>query len=149
LGNGYLAQAWKYYDFKIKALDSLGSVREEIKIIPFSLFDKLRRGAIDTWDFQWVYSVLIHKGIVINPVVNLVRNIGLFTGTHRSFKVPVYFMDLKYGQSSVLKHPEQIVADKLSDLKQWRKLTRVLPFYKRYFRRLIYLFENLIRTDPI
>ncbi|MDZ4710492.1 MAG: hypothetical protein SH818_18985 [Saprospiraceae bacterium] len=64
-----------------------------------------------------------------------------------SSQVPGYFRDLKYGQSTVLKHPEHIVVDRLSDLNPWGKLTRVLPFYIRDSRRLICLFENLFYTD--
>jgi hypothetical protein len=39
-------------------------------------FDRVYEGKIDTWDYQWQYSVLKNNGVAIVPEVNLVSNIG-------------------------------------------------------------------------
>jgi hypothetical protein len=39
-------------------------------------FDKTYQGAIDTWDYQWILSTLIHGGLVVSPAANMVRNLG-------------------------------------------------------------------------
>lgn len=45
-------------------------------------------GKIDTWDYQWIYSQLINKGLTIYPSVNLVENIGFNEfATHTTNKV--------------------------------------------------------------
>jgi len=39
-------------------------------------FDKVKRGEIDTWDYQWHYSVMKRRGRCVVPGVNLISNIG-------------------------------------------------------------------------
>jgi hypothetical protein len=39
-------------------------------------FEKTYIGEIDTWDYQWIFSNLYHKGLVVSPSVNLIKNIG-------------------------------------------------------------------------
>ena len=41
-----------------------------------SLYDRLYRGEIDTWDYQWGFAKLINSGLSIIPKYNLIRNIG-------------------------------------------------------------------------
>jgi len=41
-----------------------------------SLFHYVFDGNIDTWDYQWVYSIWANGGVSIVPQRNLVRNIG-------------------------------------------------------------------------
>jgi len=41
-----------------------------------SLFQSVYDGNIDTWDYQWVYSIWANSGLTIAPARNLVRNIG-------------------------------------------------------------------------
>ena len=83
------------------------------------IFDKVYAGDIDTWDYQWVFTKLIHNGLSITPKVNLISNIGFseeathttnkgderenlerkeleFPLVHPSFMVKNYEMDHKY-----------------------------------------------------
>lgn len=41
-----------------------------------SLFDRVYENLIDTWDYQWVYSIWKHNGIAVIPNVNLIKNVG-------------------------------------------------------------------------
>lgn len=48
-----------------------------------SLFQYVYDGNIDTWDYQWVYSIWANSGLSVAPARNLVRNIGFHaTATH-------------------------------------------------------------------
>jgi len=40
------------------------------------IFDKMHRGEIDTWDYQWHFTVYAHRGLCIVPRTNLITNIG-------------------------------------------------------------------------
>lgn len=40
------------------------------------ILDRVQRGEIDTWDYQWTASVWHHGGLTATPQVNLVTNIG-------------------------------------------------------------------------
>jgi hypothetical protein len=47
------------------------------------MMDASFEGSMDTWDVQWLYSILIQNGLVINPSVNLVTNLGFAqSGSH-------------------------------------------------------------------
>src|SRR5262249_49341296 len=46
-------------------------------------FDRTAAGEIDTWDFQWIYTVIEQGGLACYPTRNLVSNLGLRAdGTH-------------------------------------------------------------------
>ncbi|OBF52878.1 methyltransferase type 11 [Mycobacterium sp. 852002-50816_SCH5313054-b] len=42
-----------------------------------SAFQSAFDGNIDTWDYQWVYSIWANSGLCVAPARNLVRNIGM------------------------------------------------------------------------
>lgn len=45
-------------------------------------FQEVATGRLDTWDYQWIYTIWKNKGWVVAPRVNLVSNIGFRSGTH-------------------------------------------------------------------
>ncbi len=52
-----------------------------------TIFDAVYKGKIDTWDYQWLYTVWKNEGLCINPGVNLVENIGFGTdATHTAIR---------------------------------------------------------------
>lgn len=79
-------RAWLRYDPFFAGLDEswLDENSGFSAILPNStarmyLYDKFastRNGEIDTWDYAWFYSILNGRGLCLNPVTNLVRNIG-------------------------------------------------------------------------
>jgi hypothetical protein len=51
-----------------------------------TIFNAVFQGKIDTWDYQWLYTIWKNDGICINPGVNLVENIGFGeSATHTFF----------------------------------------------------------------
>jgi hypothetical protein len=77
-------RAWKHYDVNMKLWGS-DEIRNRIKDIladprlyesRLALYDKVHRGEIDTWDFQWSFARLIQSGLSVVPSRNLVSNIG-------------------------------------------------------------------------
>lgn len=38
--------------------------------------DRAYRGTLDTWDFQWLYAVVMNHGLCVTPKFNLVTNAG-------------------------------------------------------------------------
>jgi hypothetical protein len=82
-------RAWRHYDGDLVTLDEkwpavtewLGS-NEQQKYWK-EMFDLTRQGAIDTWDYQWIYTLFAQRGCSLVPNANLVANIGFGTGaTH-------------------------------------------------------------------
>jgi hypothetical protein len=48
------------------------------------------RGRINTWDIQWVYSIIANDGVSITPFFNQIKNIG-YEGAHFSGNSAPYF----------------------------------------------------------
>lgn len=77
-------RAWELYDVNMKCF-GVFKKRKLIKNI-FSnifhqrywmrIFNKCFQGNIDTWDFQWTFTVMNKNGLCITPRKNLVTNIG-------------------------------------------------------------------------
>jgi len=77
-------RAWKLYDVEMKSFPSFtdGHMKgvldpsEEVVRYWMSNLEKTWRGEIDTWDYQWTFTLWINGGLSITPQVNLVQNIG-------------------------------------------------------------------------
>lgn len=77
-------RAWKHYDVSLtswpearrcKWLKGLKLDGAERRYWTRS-FNRVYAGAIDTWDYQWLYACWRERGVGILPNVNLVTNIG-------------------------------------------------------------------------
>lgn len=76
-------RAWSLYD---PAMTSWGdpkarrAVRARLSKAEFRImkrrFDRVFHGGYDTWDFAWVFAVLLADGVCVMPWRNLVTNIG-------------------------------------------------------------------------
>jgi hypothetical protein len=83
-GWGTWRRAWDAYDKNMDSLDEeWGSIEEEnLELRGWCEFWKsnllkVRRGEINTWDYQWHYSVRKKRGLCVIPNINLVKNIGV------------------------------------------------------------------------
>jgi hypothetical protein len=93
-------RAWQTYDVAIRQWRTTLSVEDLARELPnrlhsvserlitrsmvrgfAALFDRVQRGELNTWDYQWAFNCLFHDGLSVVPRVNLVRNIGI-VGTH-------------------------------------------------------------------
>ena len=82
-------RAWQRNDFSFSGMSGAefsGLLKERFAASPERaywkwIYNKLRAGKIDTWDYQWQFSVWRAGGFSVIPNVNLVSNIGA-TGTH-------------------------------------------------------------------
>ena len=79
------------------------------------IFEKVYRGKIDTWDYQWILANWLHKRLCIIPNANLISNIGFGQGATHT-KVETALSNLPVDEISFpLKHPDSIKADLLAD----------------------------------
>lgn len=76
------ANRWKLYDSNMENLDIY--IRSNLDLFPFKKFNRQRlsklknvkRGKIDTWDYQWNFTIRSNSGLSVRPSVNLIENIG-------------------------------------------------------------------------
>lgn len=68
------------------------------------------------WDYQWIYSCWINKGLTIAPRENLIRNIGYTSdATHTVGEHPILSNLVAREISFPLQHPTKIEVDKKAD----------------------------------
>lgn len=85
-------RAWQYYDPNINTLPNFIKSNKIKKIFKnwaardfwMMRFKEVHNNKIDTWDYQWEFTILSMDGCAITPNTNLVTNIGTGAGTHVS-----------------------------------------------------------------
>jgi GT2 family glycosyltransferase len=116
-------RAWKHYDFTMSEwpqvrdgnwLNSILDNRELSKYWTVE-FEKVYRGAIDTWDYQWTFACWIQNSLTILPQVNLISNIGFNAdATHTNKDVPWASQSI-YPIDSPLIHPSFMLRNTVAD----------------------------------
>lgn len=114
-------RAWAKYDVDMtewpeirekKLFDQYFSTRRERyyweSIFQYAVHD----GKVDTWDYQWFYSMWANSGLCVTPARNLVRNIGLDDqATHTNTKYDKVYSLLKAEELPLpLSHPANVLA---------------------------------------
>jgi hypothetical protein len=101
------------------------------------------KNAIDTWDFQWHFTLFINNGLAISPKQNLVSNIGFgVDATHTrgqgSGRSALPMQELSFP----LVHPDFMIADYQLDQVYRRKM--IQPVTRNYLSKLYRFILNKI-----
>jgi hypothetical protein len=120
-------KSWEKVEFnkdfwiEIKKSDRLKSIFNDREYEHWChIFDKVYSGQIDTWDYQWFLSRLVH-GLAIIPNVNLVKNIGFSEEATHTTNTEHHLANMKYGKLTYpINHPENIKVNEEMDEK-WSK----------------------------
>ncbi len=116
-------RAWQKYDFDLKDYeqfvnqDKLNNYFKDDLLKKYWLrkFDLIHSKKIDTWDYQWTYSILNNDGVAIIPNESLVTNIGFGENATHTTEVGKY-SNLKTTELLFpLKHPQTIEIDYKAD----------------------------------
>lgn len=115
-------RSWDLYDKSMKAwpLKSTKNIvrknliTDDWYLYYYYMFESAFNEELDTWDAQWLYTILINNGKSINPSVNLTKNIGFNTlGTH-TISENVAIRNLQtYDFKFPLKHPTDKLIDRI------------------------------------
>lgn len=100
-----------------------------------SMYDK----KIDTWDYQWIYSIWKNDGVSVIPSVNLVSNIGFDDrATHTKFSLSPLAHRKTEKLTFPLTHPSEVTPDVDADnILQKLFESSVLEKVATYFLRKI------------
>jgi hypothetical protein len=124
-------RAWSQYD---KNLDGLS--RQDLnKVLRASgpqalrcehywrpIFAATRAGLIDTWDYQWTFSIFQQQGLVVYPRDNLISNIGYAQdATHTTEADSAIADQSRAALIFPLVHPSSIRADELYERLLYRR----------------------------
>jgi len=115
---------WQYYDVTLSHFQKNNNLlfdyeffREEFENKSrVEILNKVLNGQIDTWDYQWNFTVRINNGLSIRPSVNLIRNIGFGEdATHTFGKNKEIEQNIAKDIEFPLKHPEFVMVYKKDD----------------------------------
>ncbi|CEN43422.1 conserved hypothetical protein [Capnocytophaga canis] len=153
-------RAWENYDKEMKNwpkikkekyLENILYSKKEADIFTRE-FDAVYEGKIDTWDYQWLYTILINSGKSIIPNVNLISNIGFGDNATHTFDSEHPYANLKRGEIKFpLVHPTYVVENFQNDILWSNTLVRqkknalriVLEMIQK--GRIIDIFKKIIR----
>jgi hypothetical protein len=111
------ANRWKFYDAELHNINNsafLFNTFDEIPVRKYwtEVFQSIKKNKIDTWDYQWVFTVWANNGLAIIPNVNLVSNVGFgLDATHTTDKN----QSVKTHEMTFRNHPSQIVVNSEAD----------------------------------
>lgn len=78
-------RAWQHYDVAMAAWPSPAASAQLAQVLGgrqaaighwTAIFDRMARGEIDTWDYQWVFSAWMNDMVAVVPAATLIDNIG-------------------------------------------------------------------------
>jgi hypothetical protein len=117
-------RAWKYYDVSISTWrqkineDYLLKIIKDQKITKYwaKIFDMVKNGEIDTWDYQWIYAMWLQNGLAIQPQKNMISNIGYsHEATHTKIEFSKY-SKMKTYEIGELNQPDDLVTNHDADI---------------------------------
>ncbi|EQA36992.1 hypothetical protein LEP1GSC047_2662 [Leptospira inadai serovar Lyme str. 10] len=110
------------------------------------IFEKTYSNKIDTWDFQWVYTINYRKGMALNSSVNLIKNIGFGEDATHTRSTDDDRSDMKVGNlSESLTFPASIELDRTAINWLEKKHYSIEALPNRIFRFAIRFLKNLQR----
>ncbi len=144
-------RAWAKYDVAIKDYNKtiLEETISDSKVIgkyDYNL-QQIIKGNIDTWDFQWNYTVWKNKGLTITPETNLCANIGFGSDATHTTNIDFHSKKMKMGSLSMpLEHPTNKVRNVKAD-KYYESFALEPSLFKRlfakYFPSIYYIYIKL------
>ena len=113
-------RAWQGYDFSAASLDDptaraaasefVGD--EEIYQERLYNAERARSGAVDTWDYQWTWSRMVHKGLVAVSTRNLISNLGFGPDATHTTGYDMRRANLhRHAAPDDLRGPDRVAAD--------------------------------------
>ena len=115
-------RAWRNYDVDcrywpaFRASGAFDRIMEpEERWYWIAVLDRMHRGEIDTWDYQWLLSCWVHSMLVAVPQSNLISNIGFGAGATHTVRHSPYADMPTVGLEWPLVEPPLIIADRQAD----------------------------------
>jgi hypothetical protein len=133
------ANRWKYYDFELKNMNSDRFIENYWKGSALRywkrIFWKMKNKEIDTWDYQWIFTMWYHQGLGISPNVNLISNIGFGRDATHTENLNSKVANLQRGDIILKNHPNKIVRDIEADYYTFYR-NFYIPLWRRFISKL-------------
>lgn len=118
-------RAWAHYDVTMSDWPSQRDAGLLQRLFPAArharahwavVFDRVARGEIDTWDYQWAYAAWKQGGVNCMPAVNLISNIGFGNNATHTHDAEAQLANLpRQSLAFPLRHPTAVAAHTEAD----------------------------------
>ncbi|GHV73888.1 hemolytic protein HlpA [Spirochaetia bacterium] len=138
------ARAWNYYDINMSDIEDFIRYNNFVRMLGTKLgprcqdimYNRIKKEKVDTWDYQWSYTLYKNNGLACVPSKNLIKNIGVgVNATHHILRKKKEF-DI-YELSFPLKKNPFVIADGIFDKKFWEYNTILYRFLRKIIRRIL------------
>lgn len=128
-------RAWQHYDQEMKALSGFlkankinrYTTQSQEQIHWIDMFTKVRDGLIDTWDYQWTFTIWSQGGISVLPNVNLVTNIGFGNDATHTTHADSPLANIPVQSMNAIIHPHKMSIDRAADAFTCKKIFGMAP----------------------
>jgi len=129
-----------YNETNLKNIFKLNNFNHESFSYFLKAFKNVKENKIDTWDYQWTYTVWKENGLAIIPNENLVSNIGFNTNSTHTIDGGEIYGNLKTYNLEKVVHPilkeVNINADNYTFKKWFVKRTLLKRLLNKIYKRL-------------
>lgn len=123
-------RAWKNYGLDMHGLDQFLESKSFATYCPIwfervfwkKKFQYVQQGHIDTWDYQWLYTIWKNNGLCISPYANVVSNIGFRADATHTTSADAKVAALPVTEISTFSHPKRKIYQTNEDLRLWLKV---------------------------
>ncbi len=138
-------RAWQKYDVNLSGFpefvnqNAIQNFYQNKQMQKFFLkdFEIVFRQKKDTWDFQWVYNLVINNGLSVIPNKNLVSNLGFNQEATHTKMLLHPLANKPLNEINEIKHPSFVIPDYEADLYTFKKYMRISKF-----KKLIHIIRN-------
>lgn len=142
-------RAWRHYDVNMELWPEIRrngfyvdmAQNEDEAVYRRDLYDKVFRGEIDTWDYQWGFAKMINHGLSVIPAVNLISNIGFDAGaTHTAADQSNPYANMEINNMHFpLAIPSCVICDRMADQRYVREFMSIMPAKRSLVQTLLRL----------
>mgnify|MGYP003525269411 FL=1 len=101
---------------------------------------KIKENKIDTWDFQWIFTIWSNDGLAILPNANLILNIGFGEESlHTQGESPT----ITSSELTIKKHPSKVVYTEDADFYHYQNYNKPDPIFFRIKNKLKKIFSKI------
>ncbi len=139
-------RAWHLYRFNCDQVEAQ-LLKEKLKKNNFTNdeinywiqnFNFINAHEIDTWDYQWHFTMWLNEGIAIIPSKNLISNIGIGKNATHTYQVEMKTGNLQTYKIVSIKHPKTISVCRTADLRDYRVRYNTPATIANKIRNIIY-----------
>jgi hypothetical protein len=138
-------RAWELYDIELTGIEKFFSDDLYKSILNYEKsrafwepeFINTKKGVMNTWDYQWVFSIWKNNGLVIAPNYNLISNIGFDSlATHTRLFDKKVSARLFQNMPANRTYNDVFVTNFRADLYSFNKMFKHRNFLSRQFARV-------------